>query len=114
MRDEALLTLGFVASDDPKTLDVLIPELKNSPNPILRALIQFGPLEQSAQNSILEFIEANPGRLKREDESLAVAVLAQCKLDVTMLERMKQLRADKTRSSTLRIELLNILESFEK
>lgn len=114
--DQALLTLGFIGSDDASHVAKLVSELKSFPDFALRALLQFGPAEKPAQSPILDLIEANPGRrLSMETERLAGAVLLQCgSPDVATRERMKKLRADKTRSGTIRCSLLEILEPLEK
>lgn len=102
--DQALATLGFVGSDNPEHIAVLIPALKRSPDFVLRGLLQFEALPQSVLNAILDYVEASPGRaLKAENcERIVGCVRHSGALHAETLLRIDRLRKDKTRPLALR------------
>lgn len=115
--DQALATLGFIGSDNPEHIAVLIPGLKRAtPDFALRGLVQFEVLPRAALDAILDFVEAHPGRALSAAmcERIVVAVRHCGVLDAETQQRIDRLRKDKTRDLALRVGFEEVLGVGEK
>jgi hypothetical protein len=113
LREQALLTLGHIGSDNPENISILLPFLRDFPQSVLLALLQFDAHVRIAEPTLIEYLRDTPNH--RVNHTLALQVLEHCgTLHAPSLRELRTMSEDPNRRGSFRGRLQIFLENYKE